>query len=134
MHGYAAREIFTEAEVALVSRVSSLVAACPYEIDGEPVRCHELVRAVGEELGLSWADGWFGMVEHSWLWTKPWVRPGPMPNIIDAYSPGRLPQVMLVHTGSHALPCDYRRGDYIDGKDIRWAVLNQLRQLMRSAA
>lgn len=134
MHGYAAREVFTEAEQVLASRVSNLVAQCPYEIDGDAVRCHELVRAVGEELGLSWADGWYGMVEHSWLWTRPWVQPGPVPNIIDPYAPGRLPQVQLIHTGSYALPWDYRRGDYIPAKDIRWAVITKLKAAMRSAA
>lgn len=134
MKGYSAREVFSEAEQALASRVSALVAVCPYEIDGEPVRCHELVRAVGEELGLSWADGWLGMVDHSWLWTwtRPWLPLEPIPNLIDAYVPGRLPQVQLIYTGSHALPLDYRRGDY--RKDIRWPVLQQLRALMRSAA
>jgi hypothetical protein len=132
MIGYAAREVFTEAEQLLASRVSDLVARCPYDIDGEPVRCHELVRAVGEELGLSWSDGWFGMVEHSWLWVRPWLPLEPMPNLIDAYCPGRLPSVQLIHTGSHALPLDYRRGDY--RKDIRWPVITQLRAAMRSAA
>ncbi|HKY40728.1 MAG TPA: hypothetical protein VJN18_32560 [Polyangiaceae bacterium] len=132
MHGYAAREIFTEAEQALASRVSNLVALSPYDIDGEPVRCHELVRAVGEELGLSWADGWFGMVEHSWLWTRAWLPLEPIPNILDPYVPGRLPQTQLIHTGSHVLPLDYRRGDY--RKDIRWPVITHLRNLMRSAA
>jgi hypothetical protein len=131
---YAAREVFTEAEQALASRVSSLVAMCPYDINGEPVRCHELVRAIGEELGLSWADGWFGLVGHSWLWTRPWVQPGPLPNILDPYCPGRLPACQLIFTGSHALPWDYRRGDYLDAKDIRWPVITQLRALMRSAA
>jgi len=131
MLGYAAREVFTEAEQALASRVSSLVATCPYEIDGELVRCHELVRAVGEELGLSWADGWLGNVDHSWLWTRPPLPFEALPNVIDPYCPGRLPQVQLINSSTH-LPWDYRRGDY--RKDIRWSVITHLRGLMRIAA
>lgn len=129
---YAAREIFTEAEVALVSRVSGLVSRCPYEISGDLVRCHELVRAVGEVLGLSWADGWYGMVEHSWLWTKPWAPLEQMPNVIDCYRPGCMPACQLVHARSHTLPWDYRRGDF--RKDIRFGVVAQLVNAMRSAA
>ena len=99
MKGYAEREVFTERELTLLNMATALVDLVPYELDGEPVRCHELARAVGVVLDLQHEDGKFGFVEHTWLWTSPLgeIAPWHLPNILDVYVPGSLPQVQLVH-------------------------------------
>lgn len=102
MRSYAEREVFTDHETDLLHQADSLVQKVPDEIRGQEVRCHELARAVGFVLGLEVADGHFGFVEHSWLWTTPFRGPcGPswgLPNILDVYVPGAFPQVQLVST------------------------------------
>lgn len=60
-------------------------------------------RFVGARLDLVVQDGYFGFVEHSWLWTGPqpqliWQ----IPNILDTYVPGALPQVQLDLTVKNA--------------------------------
>lgn len=135
MIGYAAREIFTAHERDLLDRAERLVAAAPYELDGHLVRCHELARAVGMLLDLSHCDGWFGMIDYSWLWTR---RPKQIdgvfvdgvPNVLDVYVPGRLPQVALVASSPH-LPYEYRRGDA--RSDVRAGAVAALFERMRGA-
>jgi hypothetical protein len=65
-------------------------------------RCHELAHAVGEVLGLPVQDGYYEGINHSWLWTRPLPKlPAPsLPNILDVYVPGELPQVQLIHYAS----------------------------------
>lgn len=62
-------------------------------------RCHELAHAVGEVLGMPVQDGHYQGLNHSWLWTRPLPKlPAPsLPNILDVYVPGELPQVQLIH-------------------------------------
>jgi len=139
VRGYASEEIFDASELELYALACGFVEAVPYEIDGEAVRCHELVRAVVAALpprfsGVRICDGYYGMVEHSWIWTRPpaldktaargWIEP---PNILDVYAPGRVPLVELVAV-SVALPCEYRRGD--SRKDLKRSVIARLTQLM----
>ncbi len=112
MEGYAAREVFSAQEKALLGSAQAFVSTVPYELlDGAPVRCHELARAVGRLLDLEVGDGHFGFVEHSWLWTTPFPKEpcGPswgLPNVLDVYVPGALPQVQLVDSAS-SLPFRY---------------------------
>jgi len=132
MIGYAEQEIFSDAEQALLGRATQLVKLAPYEIDGETVRCHELARAVAAHLRLTVADGWFGMVEHSWCWCQRF-RPGygSVPSILDVYAPGRLPQVLLIGS-SVWLPQDYKLGDR--RRDIRRPVIRRLFEILGKAS
>lgn len=112
MIGYAEKEIFTEREKDFLRRAVELVSKVPYDIHGEPIRCHELARAVGSVLGLAVQDGRFGFVDHSWLWLSElqlidgephmWC----LPRILDTYVPGSMPQVQIVDTAS-GLPARY---------------------------
>jgi hypothetical protein len=103
-------------------------------------RCHEIARAVGQVLKLPVQDGWYGAIEHSWLWIP---QEGPSSYgfeydaILDVYAVGRLPMVQLVmsdrsagHYAAGGLGASlYREGP--PRKDIRTEVhsdiLNQLR-------
>lgn len=119
MIGYAEKEIFSKREMELWSRAVELIAWTPYDMDGEPVRCHELARAVGKLLGLEHRDGRYGFVEHTWLWTeslkeegvddraKAFCAPWVLPNVLDVYVPGSVPQVQLVHMAASGLPPRY---------------------------
>lgn len=138
MKGYSESDIFTQSEIELMLSATRIVALLPAEDpDGELIRCHELVRVVGRLLGLEFADGKYGFVDHSWLWaTKPElefmpdVRPWMLPNILDVYVPGGLPQVQLFASGSSALPSCYRHGPArTDIRDsvVKW-MLWQLRE------
>lgn len=124
MKGYAELEVFTPAEVELLRQATAMVAL----LDDDPeIRCHELARAIGQRLGLTFKDGFYGFVEHTWLWTTPYEGEGEqlwrLPNILDVYVPGELPQVQLIHTTT-ALPMPYRFGPPRD--DIRGGVVRRL--------
>jgi hypothetical protein len=127
---YSWHEVFSPDEMKLYQRAVELVAAAPYAINGELVRCHELARAVATCLDLSDAhvcDGLYGSVDHSWLWTKPppaiFARWNP--SILDVYAPGVHPQVVLVDWYNHR---DYRRGE--PRKDIRQGIVRELVKLL----
>jgi hypothetical protein len=110
MESYSETKIFTFDEIALVNVVPDRLAMIP-DREGVTIRCHELVRAVGRLFKLEVADGFYGFVEHSWLWTTPLpkelsssnFRLG-FPNILDVYSVGQLPMVRLVACGHPQLP------------------------------
>jgi hypothetical protein len=123
---YAQRECFTPQEVELWKRATEIVAKLPHFVEDDEVRCHEVARVVGGILKLPWADGWYGMAEHSWLWTRAWEPLSPMPNVLDVYAVGRLPPVILVHSSTH-LPFEYRRGD--SRKDTRVGVVHTLMKI-----
>jgi len=129
MIGYAEKEIFTLAEKDLLRRARLLVERAPNELFGEPIRCHELARAVGRVLGLDHEDGRFGFVEHTWLWTEPrhserFCTPWVLPRILDVYVPGALPQVQLVDTAS-GLPPRYYLSHVFD-VEIRENVIEEI--------
>jgi hypothetical protein len=107
--GEAYQNIFTAQEIEYFKKACELVSKVPYKLDGEVVRCHELVRAVAKALELTFEDGYYGMVEHSWIWLSPREPLTPPPRILDVYVPGRVPQVQLVDPCTF-LPWDYRRG------------------------
>lgn len=135
MIGYAEREVFTSKEQALFRRATALVSvAAPYTFNDEPVRCHELARAVGRILDLEHEDGRFGFVEHTWLWIEPlsvhshhppWV----LPRILDVYVPGAMPQVQLIDTAS-GLPPRYYLSNVFD-VEINNYVVDRLTELFR---
>jgi len=139
MISYAEKEVFTKEELKLYRRAVDLVQMVPYELDKEPVRCHELARAVGSVLGLEHEDGRFGFVDHTWLWTKspssedfcaPWV----LPNILDVYVPGSVPSVQLVHMAT-GLPSRYSLTSLYSAVDlmIRQPELQRLKQIFATA-
>ena len=134
MRGYAEVEVFSAAEIELWRRATALVGALPDPADIDHIRCHELARAIGEELGLGIQDGHFGFTEHSWLWATPKVDNTELiwrlPNILDVYVPGEVPQVQLIHVSS-ALPMPYRFGP--PRTDIRMSDLETLRRLLRGS-
>jgi hypothetical protein len=108
MKSYSELEIFTEEEVRLFHMATKLVEGLTRPVT---LRCHELARAVGAVLGLEHQDGFYGFVNHTWLWTKKpeWnelnttTRLG-FPNILDVYSVGSLPMVRLVDGKHTSLP------------------------------
>lgn len=104
MKSYSESEVFSRREVKLLRMAERVVEFLP---DG--MRCHEVARVVGAVLGLEVADGSYGFVDHSWCWTEP---PDPsriagrigMPNILDPYCVGALPQVRLLDGSCTSLP------------------------------
>jgi len=70
MKGYGEAEIFSAAEKRLLRSAASIVDALPDSGPGGPLRCHEVARVVGRLLGLQVVDGFYGFVDHSWLWTS----------------------------------------------------------------
>jgi len=137
MRGYAELEIFTGEELAIWRNATKLVeAVCEDEFPD--LRCHELARAVGKVLGLQVQDGFYGFVDHSWLWLRPL---GPtvgrfgFPNILDVYSVGALPLVRLVDAQATSLPhvgWAYRPANARE--DIQQAVVDRLVVLMAEVA
>jgi hypothetical protein len=106
MRGYAELEMFDPVELALWRNATKLVAALR-EAEFPDVRCHELARAVGLQLDLQVQDGFYGFVDHSWLWTRPLGQTAGrigFPNILDVYSVGQLPLVRLVDAQATSLP------------------------------
>lgn len=107
----------------LFHRAEALVASVLDREDPSEIRCHEMARAAGRVLGLPVQDGHFGLVEHSWLWTR--EPRGFMPQLIDVYSVGSLPIVQIVDMAN----CRTHRQSYRIGKerdDIRWDVVDRL--------
>jgi hypothetical protein len=105
---YSEREVFTPDEVELWRRAVRYVDRIPeYLADS---RCHEVARAVGELLSLPHQDGFYGFVDHTWLWTRPLDRTaGRMgrigfPHVLDVYRVGSLPMVALVDGAHTSLP------------------------------
>lgn len=140
MRSYAQECIFSPHEIALWEHACRLIARIPDE-DSKHIRCHELARAVGRILVLPHQDGHYGFVEHTWLWTEtppqdvaierwlPFV-----PNILDVYAPGKLPQVQLVHAKSVGLPhigWSWRPGN--PREDIDADLVDHLVRTMRPA-
>jgi hypothetical protein len=126
MIGYSAKEIFKPFELALFQRARALVTVLSDTFDFE-IRCHELARAVGEILRLDVQDGYYGFVDHTWLWTSPLVphlragRSG-FSNILDVYSVGQLPMVRLIDGSHTSLPhvgWSYRPGNLRDDIQLR---------------
>lgn len=118
MRSYSEREIFTKKEVLLMRGAATFVdALMPEDEMGKLVelRCHELARVIGTIMQLSWVDGHYGAVEHSWLLLPPGVR-GFSRGILDVYAVARLPMVQLIDVNSIG---PNQRQSYRDGPTRR---------------
>lgn len=125
--GEAYRSGFLLREMKLFEQACTLIAKVPYEVLGSVVRCHEMVRAASVILDLTFEDGFYGMVDHSWLWLEPREPLSPPPRILDVYVPGRIPQVQLIDSTT-SLPWEYRRGP--TRTDINRPLVAELIRLM----
>jgi hypothetical protein len=145
VRGYSAVEIFSREEVELFEKATEMVS---YLAESKTLRCHELARAVGTVLGLQHQDGYYGFVNHTWLWTTKlewselttYTRLG-FPNILDVYSVGQLPMVRLVDGKHTSLPHvgwayrpDYRGGpSKLDNDRVR-GLVEELRHRYEQAS
>lgn len=131
MKNYAEAEIFSKEELNLRNTAARLISTIPDDFPVgkyEELRCHELARAMAQVLDIGFSDGWYGMVNHSWCWTEKFEQDEcrTLPNVLDVYAPGRIPQVQLISTSPH-LPFEYRRGDLRDDIDVGLVCLLVLR-------
>ncbi len=140
MISYSARRIFKVRELELQAEAERLVASVPTDIVSDEIRCHELTRAVGRILDLQYQDGFYGFVDHTWLWTTPFKsnvlneqsRLG-FPNILDVYSVGSLPMVRLVDAQHTSLPhVGWAYRPHKERDDIRESVVETLVKTMRA--
>jgi len=109
---YSEREVFSAVEVHLWQEAERYVDRIPEALSDS--RCHEIARAVGTLLGLSHQDGYYGFVDHTWLWTAPFAAPCyepsrnrtrvGFPHILDVYCVGSLPMVRLLDGEYTSLP------------------------------
>jgi hypothetical protein len=138
VRSYSESNVFSPGETRLLRTARQLVDRVSER--GPEVRCHELSRAVGRVLELPVQDGYYGFVDHSWLWTRSLdaSRPRNMtrlgfPNILDVYSVGQLPQVRLVGCEHPQLPhvgWAYRPG--AERSDVDAALVDRLAEAMLS--
>lgn len=123
MLGYAHTDVFDRRVQRYYTTAFKFVSAIPEKIpDGRTVRCHELTRAtlaylrlhlahidVDRPLRMTFEDGKFKVVDHSWI-CFPEQR-----CILDVYAVGRLPMVQLVTIDVGYLrdyvPSEEKRGD-----------------------
>lgn len=130
---FSERNIFTAQEIDLWRRAVKLVDKVPGSLADS--RCHELARAVGSALDLPHQDGFYGFVDHTWLWTRPLERTAGrvgFPHVLDVYCVGSLPMVRLVDGECTALPhigWAYRPGP--ERNDIDLDRLQALKILMK---
>ena len=138
---YSEREVFTAGERDLLHRAEDCVIRIPSHLSDS--RCHEVARAVGFHLGLAHQDGFYGFVDHTWLWTAPFAAPCyepsrnktriGFPHVLDVYCVGSLPMVRLVdgdHTSLPHIGWSYRPGrerDDID-KDRLRALIETMKE------
>jgi len=120
MISFSAKHEFSPQEQLLLEQLSVLVARIPEEI-ASPIRCHELVRAVGNLYQMQVVDGHYNRTEHSWLYTR--NKPRTAKNyILDVYAVGRLPMVQL-------MDAYYYRDVYVESQardDIDHNVVGQI--------
>lgn len=130
MMGEAYENIFTAVCRSTMKLAETFVAAVQDCDRDNPVRCHELARAVARALAdtpyghVEVVDGHFGMVEHSWISLD-------RETILDVYVPGSAPMVQLVHF-SPLLPSyrSYKRGAV--RTDIDWERVAKIVSQMRT--
>lgn len=111
MRSYSEKSVFAKSIRAQFATATAFVERAR-EKPREVIRCHELARAAAVVLGLPPAcvqDGYYGFVEHSWLWVpgppkNPITRRLGWPHILDVYCVGRLPQVQIVACDNPGLP------------------------------
>lgn len=93
MKGYAERKEFSQKAIEMFNEATALVDALPTPPQADQLRCHELARAVGAMLDLIVVDGRAKVAQHSWLLVP---RTFAGYDILDVYTPGRLPMVQLL--------------------------------------
>jgi hypothetical protein len=125
--GFAATKLFSEAALWDQARAAALVDQFPEtDLEGEALRCHEVVRAVRDRLHTpdQWelTDGFYKTVNHTWLIN----RDG---HILDVYSVARYPVVQLFDTDVHFHRDIFRPKKPRD--DIREHVVEYLRGLIK---
>lgn len=141
MIGYSEMKVFSPHERYLWDRATRLVGLVDHA-DFPDLRCHELARAVGRVLELPVQDGYYGFVDHSWLWTRHLERkigsfgfPHVFPHVLDVYSVGSLPMVRLVdgeHTSLPHVGWAYRPGD--PRSDVDERTVDALVRIFEAAA
>lgn len=138
MNSYSETNVFTSEELGLLNRATAYVTRVDESAFEEPVRCHELVRAIGKLLELKHEDGVYslhweigGGVDHSWLLVpQDFKRERVGCSILDVYAVGSLPQVQLLHCGT-TVP-HYRNFIRREARtDIDEVVVERLVQMMR---
>ncbi len=92
MISHSQKVIFSPNEMILLKHATALIKRIH---DMPNLRCHEVARVIGYVLRLPIQDGYFGHVEHSWLWTEQVDSKHFPKNILDVYTIGSLPQVQL---------------------------------------
>lgn len=146
MISYSQREVFTDFAHELYVEAGTWAAALPtwWRTDGSwcwsdtpprkpvpEVRCHEVVRAIDRVMGITAfqfgavVDGYYGLVEHSWLALFGLENVGG-PSILDVYAVGRLPMVQLVCVTTATTPEyeNYETGD--PRTDINQPLVDQM--------
>lgn len=124
MRSYSETNVFSNEALNAFKAAERMVRALPdHPAGGEPWRCHEVARVIGDWTGLEVVDGHYGAVEHSWLTLEDGKT------ILDVYAVGSLPQVRLVHA-SPLLPHTalYRPG--VPRNDIRHEAILTLRAFL----
>lgn len=110
----------------LLELAQMAVAFLPDSIDPETIRCHELARALTQQLpGMHrLVDGRYGQVDHSWIE----LPLGGAGYILDVYAVGRLPQVQLLqkHPFLEAVTALYKPGS--PRNDIRRNVVEAMNE------
>lgn len=103
MIGYAERHCLSSCAVEAYRRACTLVDRVENHatIDGHEIRCHELARAVARWLTtdgfvVEVVDGQLGPIDHTWI-LVPGRSGAEDAALLDVYTPGRIPQVQLLH-------------------------------------
>lgn len=139
MKSYSETNVFTPEELALFGRATAYVARVDESVFKEPVRCHELARAVGTLLGLEYEDGVYsclpeigGGVDHSWLLVPRKDRNNVCVgySILDVYAVGSLPQAQMLCCGTTA-PHHRNFIKREERTDIDEMIVKRLVQMMR---
>jgi hypothetical protein len=134
MRSYSEEQLFTEHELELLKGAARVVEG----LSAKGIRCHELARSLGWLFNLDFQDGFYGFVDHSWLWTTKLDRSSVitprmgLPNILDVYCVGSLPMVRLVdcqHTSLPHVGWSYRPGE--PRTDIDHGLVTKLHAMAR---
>lgn len=124
---HSAASVRTEASTArpmffALHEAQEIVSRLPEEVDGQPVRCHEIARVVHAMLGhrhyFEVVDGKYGPYEHTWLASRR------LACILDTYAIGRFPIVQLV--SPYLVPHLYAPGRPLEPSELRPCALEKL--------
>ncbi len=134
MRPFVERVFFSDSDIESHRLACGFVRRLPSHLDrgGREIRCHEVARAVARRFAALGREvvvvdgqlGGMGGIDHTWLVLPDRARTG---RILDVYTPGRLPQVQLLHV--------HRRitSEYVPGvprRDVLEDVVEDLSLLM----